>query len=157
MDLSELRPKKRKLVNFTNSGFRRLSDDWKSLGEEQVELQQQGGIDSSMDTPMDYVYEKLPEIEKDGDDEVEQLLDALKPRFKGYQEKQQQLFEKWKDLHEALGWELLCFQAVDYRDGSSQLSPCICSSRLSKKIECINVEGISLKFFRRDVRGNLDA
>ena len=69
------------------------------------------------------------------------LLADKQPFSKSYRQKQEQLYHKWADIHEQLGWELLCFQAVNPKGNTRELVPCMCSNRSCKKVECVGLEG----------------
>ena len=79
----------------------------------------------------------------DDDDEVEvkNILVAVKSSAKSYRQKQEQLREKWANIHEELAWELLSFQAVDPKDSTRKLPACACPQRNCKTVECISLEG----------------
>jgi hypothetical protein len=77
----------------------------------------------------------------DDEDEVGKLLSEKRNSSKSYREKREKLYAKWAGAHKQLGWELLCFQAVDPKGNTYELPPCTCPGREQRKIECISLEG----------------
>lgn len=140
--------KKRRLEDIVEPNrdiFRLLSD---VAGEEQEKeehsKEEQGsGFKILFEGDNDEMLNTGP-VYPDDEDNTKWLLANKQSSSKSYRQKQEQLYTKWANIHEQLGWELLCFQAVDPKGNTQELPPCMCPGRISKKVECISLEGMLL-------------